>query len=65
MAVLLVADHNDAALSGATAKALTAAKALGSPVHVLVAGSNAEAVAQKAAALSGVEKVLLAESQSI
>jgi electron transfer flavoprotein alpha subunit len=62
MAVLLVAEHNDQALSGATAKALTAAKALGSPVHILVAGSNAGAVAQKAAALEGVEKVLLADA---
>ena len=40
MAVLLVAEHNNKALSGATAKALTAAKALGSPVHILVAGST-------------------------
>ena len=62
MAVLLVAEHNDHALSGATAKALTAAKALGGPVHILVAGSNAEAVAQAAAALSGVDKVLLADA---
>ena len=59
MAVLLVAEHDNRALNGATAKALTAAKALGSPVHILVAGSGCEAVAQKAAALSGVEKVLL------
>ena len=62
MAVLLVAEHNNKALSGATAKALTAAQALGSPVHILVAGTNAEAIAQKAAALSGVEKVLLADA---
>ena len=62
MAVLLVAEHNDHGLSGATAKALTAAKALGSPVHILVAGSNADGVAQQAAALGGVEKVLLADA---
>lgn len=65
MAVLLVAEHDNRALNGATAKALTAAKALGSPVHILVAGSGCEAVAQKAAALSGVEKVLLAEADHL
>ena len=62
MAVLLVAEHNSESLNGATAKALTAAKALGSPVHILVAGSGIEAVAQKAASLSGVEKVLVANA---
>ena len=65
MAVLLVAEHDNRSLSGATAKALTAAAALGSPVHILVAGSGCEAVAQKAAALSGVEKVLLVESDQL
>jgi len=65
MAVLLVAEHNNHALSGATAKALTAAKALGGPVHVLVAGSNAAGVAEKAAALSGVDKVLLADAEHL
>ncbi|MGA7324593.1 MAG: FAD-binding protein [Rhodomicrobium sp.] len=62
MAVLLVAEHDNKALNGATAKALTAAKAIGNPVHILVAGSHCEAVVQKAAALSGVEKVLVANA---
>ncbi len=65
MAVLLVAEHDNRALNGATAKALTAATALGAPVHILVAGSGCEAVAQKAAALSGVEKVLLADADHL
>ncbi len=65
MAVLLVAEHGNNALNGATAKALTAAKALGGPVHILVAGSGCEAVAQKAAALAGVEKVLLADAEHL
>ena len=65
MAILLVAEHNNHALNGATAKALTAAKALGGPVHVLVAGSNAAGVAEKAAALSGVDKVLLADAEHL
>ena len=61
MAVLLIAEHDNSALNGVTAKALTAAAALGSPVHVLVAGQNAKGVAEAAAKLSGVEKVLLAD----
>ena len=65
MAVLLVAEHDNRALNGATAKALTAAKAIGSPVHILVAGSGCEAVAQKAAALSGAEKVFLADADHL
>jgi electron transfer flavoprotein alpha subunit len=62
MAVLLVAEHNNKALNGSTAKALTAAKAMGGPVHILVAGADCEAIAQKAATLEGVEKVLVAEA---
>ncbi|QRG06804.1 electron transfer flavoprotein subunit alpha/FixB family protein [Xanthobacter dioxanivorans] len=61
MAVLLIAEHDNSALNGVTAKALTAAAAIGSPVHVLVAGQNARGVAEAAAKLSGVEKVLLAD----
>ncbi|MBT3070961.1 FAD-binding protein [Rhodomicrobium sp. Az07] len=65
MAVLLVAEHNNKTLNGATAKALTAAKALGTPVHVLVAGAGVDAVAQKAASLEGVDKVLVADAPSL
>jgi electron transfer flavoprotein alpha subunit len=61
MATLLIAEHDNSALNGVTAKALTAAAALGAPVHVLVAGHNAKGVAEAAAKLSGVEKVLLAD----
>jgi electron transfer flavoprotein alpha subunit len=65
MAILLVAEHNNETLNSATAKALTAAKAIGGPVHVLVAGAGCQAVAQKAAVLSGVEKVLLANADHL
>ncbi|MFG1266984.1 electron transfer flavoprotein subunit alpha/FixB family protein [Xanthobacter sp. DSM 14520] len=61
MATLLLAEHDNSALNGVTAKALSAAAALGGPVHVLVAGQNAKGVADAAAKLSGVEKVLLAD----
>ena len=65
MAILLLADHDNAHLSDQTAKALTAAAKIGSDVHVLVAGSNAKAAADAAAKLSGVSKVLLADDASL
>ena len=62
MAVLMLAEVADGDLAmDATAKALTAAKALG-PVTMLVAGADAKAAAEAAAKLDGVEKVLLAEA---
>ena len=65
MAILLLADHDNAHLSDQTAKALTAASQIGSDVHVLVAGSGAQAAAEQAAKLSGVSKVLVAEDASL
>ena len=49
MATLLLADHDHQSVKDTTAKALTAALALGAPVHVLVAGHNAKAAAEAAA----------------
>ncbi|OJF92304.1 electron transfer flavoprotein subunit alpha/FixB family protein [Pararhizobium antarcticum] len=65
MAILLLADHDNATLSDQTAKALTAAVTIGGDVHVLVAGKGAGAAADAAAKLSGVSKVLLAESDDL
>ena len=65
MAILLLADHDNAHLSDQTAKALTAASKIGSDVHVLVAGNGAKAAAEQAAKLSGVTKVLVAEDASL
>jgi electron transfer flavoprotein alpha subunit len=62
MATLLVAEHDNASLKDATNKALTAAKQLGSEVHILVAGQNCKPVAEAAAKLDGVSKVLLADA---
>jgi electron transfer flavoprotein alpha subunit len=59
---LLIAEHNNKVLKDATSKALTAAKALGGDVHVLVAGKDCKAVADAAAKLDGVKKVLLADN---
>jgi electron transfer flavoprotein alpha subunit len=62
MTTLLVAEHDNAALKDATHKALTAARALDAPVHVLVAGEGCRGVAEAAAKLDGVGKVLLADA---
>ncbi|RBO97967.1 electron transfer flavoprotein subunit alpha/FixB family protein [Pseudochrobactrum asaccharolyticum] len=65
MAILLFAEHDNATLSDQTAKALTAALAIGGDVDVLVAGKGAKAAADAAAKLKGVRKVLLAESDAL
>jgi electron transfer flavoprotein alpha subunit len=65
MAILLLADHDNAHLSDQTAKALTAATQIGGDIHVLVAGKAAKAAADAAAKLAGVSKVLLAESDEL
>jgi len=62
MTTLLIAEHDNAFLRDATHKALTAAQALGAPVHVLVAGFNCRPAAEAAARLSGVDKVLVADA---
>ena len=54
MATLLLAEVHGGKLNDATAKALTAAVALGAPVHVLVAGQGADAAAAEAAKLAQV-----------
>ncbi len=62
MAILLLADHNNAVLGSSTPKAMTAALELGSDVHVLVAGEGCGPAADAAAKLKGVSKVLVAEA---
>jgi electron transfer flavoprotein alpha subunit len=62
MATLLIAEHDNKVLKDATSKTLTAAKTLGGDVHVLVAGKGCKAVADAAAKLDGVKKVLLADT---
>ena len=61
MPILILADHDSAALKPATAHAVTAAAKLGGDIHVLVAGRNAAPAADQAARLAGVAKVLLAD----
>ena len=61
MSVLVVAEHDNATLKGATLNAVTAAKAIDADVHVLVAGENAGAAAASAAKVAGVAKVIHVE----
>ncbi len=65
MPALVIAEHDNAALKGATLNTVTAAVQAGGEVHVLVAGHNAAAVAQQAAAIAGVAKVLHADDASL
>ncbi|MCX5494576.1 FAD-binding protein [Kaistia dalseonensis] len=65
MTTLIIAEHDDHSLNEATAKTLTAAKALGAPVDILVAGLHCRAVAEQAAQLDGVAKVLLADDEEL
>ena len=62
MTVLLLADHDNKTLSGGVAKAMSAARALGQDVHVLVAGADCKGVAEAAAKLDGAAKVLHADA---
>ncbi len=61
MSVLVLADHDNEALGVATLNAVTAATELGGDVHVLVAGNGCAGVADEAAKVAGVAKVLLVE----
>jgi electron transfer flavoprotein alpha subunit len=65
MNVLVVAEHDNKALSPAVAKAMSAAMAIGQTVHVLVAGADAKPVAEAATKLEGVAKVLLADAPQL
>ena len=65
MTALVIAEHDNASLKGATLNAVTAAKACGVDVHVLVAGHNAGAAAQAASQIAGVAKVLHADGEAL
>lgn len=65
MTILLLAEHDNSSLNDQTAKAITAAAQIGGEVHVLVAGSNVMAIADAAAGISGVSKVLVAEDSGL
>ena len=61
MSILVIAEHDNKALNGATLNVVAAAQKIGGDITVLVAGSGAQAVADAAAKVAGVSKVLLAD----
>ena len=65
MAALVIAEHDNASIKGATLNTVTAALACGGEVHVLIAGANAAAAAQAAAQIAGVSKVLHADAPGL
>ena len=65
MTALVIAEHDNASIKGATLNTVTAAAACGADVHVLVAGHNAAAAAAAAAQIAGVSKVLHADSPAL
>lgn len=65
MAILILAEHDNATLKPATRNAVTAATKIGSDVHVLVAGSNCDGAAQGAAKIAGVAKVIKVDAPEL
>ena len=65
MTALVIAEHDNASIKGATLNTVTAAAACGGDVHVLVAGHNAAAAAAAAAQIAGVSKVSHADSEAL
>ena len=65
MAILVIAEHDNASIKGATLNTVTAAMQCGGDVHVLVAGHNAQAAATQAAQIAGVAKVLHADDAGL
>ncbi len=62
MSILVYAEHDNASIKGATLNTVTAAKAIGGDIHVLVAGQGCQAAAEAAAKIDGVSKVLVADN---
>lgn len=65
MSILVIAEHDNHTLNGATLKTIAAAQQLGGDVHVLVAGHNAKAVVDAAAQVAGIAKVLHADDAAL
>lgn len=62
MSILVYAEHDNNTLKAETLKTVTAAQAIGGDIHLLVAGSNCQNVANEAAKVNGVSKVLVADN---
>ncbi|TWX48062.1 electron transfer flavoprotein subunit alpha/FixB family protein [Colwellia hornerae] len=62
MSILVFAEHDNSTLKADTLKTVAAAQAIGGDIHILVAGSDCQSVAQEAAKVNGVSKVLVADN---
>ena len=62
MSILVFAEHDNSTLKADTLKTVAAAQAIGGDIHLLVAGSNCQTIAQEAAKVNGVSKVLVADN---
>ena len=62
MSTLVIAEHDNGSLKGATLNAVAAAQAMGSDIDILVAGGNCGPAAEAAAAVPGIGKVLVADN---
>jgi electron transfer flavoprotein alpha subunit len=62
MTILVIAEHDNASVKGATLNTVAAAQKIGGDVHVLIAGHNAQGAAEAAQKIAGVAKVLLADA---
>ncbi len=62
MSILVIAEHDNASLKGATLNAVTAASKIGGDVHILVAGAGCQGAADQAAKVAGVSKVKMADA---
>lgn len=65
MTTLVIAEHDNTQLKGATLHTVSAARKIGGPVHVLVAGLDTQAVTDAVARIEGVEKVLVADASQL
>ena len=65
MTILVIAEHDNASVKSATLNTIAAAQKIGGDIHVLIAGSNAQAAADAAAKITGVAKVLLADAPQL
>ena len=65
MTILVIAEHDNASIKTATLNTIAAAQKIGGDIHVLIAGSNAQAAADAAAKITGVAKVLLADAPQL
>ena len=65
MTILVIAEHDNASIKGATLNTVAAAQKIGGEIHVLVAGHNAQGAAEAAAKIAGVSKVLLADAPQL